>query len=47
MCVGEEITVRLVSADFSVYVGEKIILGGGLVSGWYVVRSVLGVFKYY
>jgi hypothetical protein len=43
MCVGEEITPRLVSEDCGVYGREKIILGGGLISGWYGVRSVLGV----
>jgi hypothetical protein len=46
MCVGEEITPRLVSTDFGVYGREKIVFGG-LVSGWYVVRFVLGVFKHY
>jgi hypothetical protein len=30
MCVGEEITLRLVSADCELYNKEKIISGGGI-----------------
>jgi hypothetical protein len=45
MCVAEEITRGLVPADCCCCIREKIILGRGLISAWYAIRSVLRVFR--